>query len=86
LNSAQLFLLKKPHSHKQDVANDISMPTPFFLFYTLIQNSGKGILQQVSELTSKNCSPVVVMSVPVVDAASNDFLIQSNVSSPQPER
>jgi len=68
------------------------MLTPYFSsFYTLIQNSGKGIFQNcifqhVSERTSTNYSPMVVMSLPAVDAASNDFLIQSNVSSPKPER
>ena len=40
------LFLKKNHSHKQDVANGISMRTPyFFSFYTLIQNSGNGIFR-----------------------------------------
>jgi hypothetical protein len=76
------YLLEKPHSHKQDVANGISMQTPhFFSFYTLIQNAQKGIFrncifQQVSEQTSTNCSPMVaVMQHQMISSASQMFLV-----------
>jgi hypothetical protein len=89
LNSAKLFVLKKKTTFTQTghCKWHQSQTSHFLSFYTLIQNAQKGIyrnyiFQQVSEQTSTNCSPMVEMSVPAVDAASNYFLSQSNVSSP----